>query len=130
MIEDESVEDWDDFDGLRSTVRDELENIGQECQESLDNMPESLQYAPTGELLQERIDVCDIAASDIECIEEFDFEDEEFDEDDYDEDDEGQMEADRAAHEANEEGRKTDEFNDWKETAISELIDAVSNCEV
>ena len=28
--------------------------IREQCQESLDNMPESLQYSPTGELLQER----------------------------------------------------------------------------
>ena len=35
-------------------------------EDSLDNMPESLQYAPTGELLQERIDACDNAMNEVD----------------------------------------------------------------
>ncbi len=52
------------------SLRDEVETIQSDCQESLDNMPESLQYSPTGELLQERIDACDQAIGELENIEE------------------------------------------------------------
>lgn len=61
--------DSDSLDSYCSDIRDEIENIQSECQESLDNMPEQLQYAPTGELLQERIDACETAMSDLDYIE-------------------------------------------------------------
>jgi len=61
-------------DGAVENMRDELygsvEEIQSECQESLDNMPESLQYSPTGELLQERIDACDNAMNELDSIQE------------------------------------------------------------
>lgn len=47
-------------------ITEGITEIRDQCQESLDNMPESLQYSPTGELLQERIDACDSAES--ECM--------------------------------------------------------------
>lgn len=49
-------------------VRNELEQILDEVQTSFDNMPEQLQGAPTGELLQERIDQVSEAISNIESI--------------------------------------------------------------
>lgn len=55
---------------LIDEVRDSITTIQDECQSSLENMPESLQYSPTGELLQERIDACDAATGDIDYIEE------------------------------------------------------------
>ncbi len=41
-------------------------NLGAECQESLDNMPENLQETDTGQLLTERIEACEAAAEEIE----------------------------------------------------------------
>jgi hypothetical protein len=58
----------DDIDSIiRDTVSD-LENLKDECENSLSNMPESLQSSPTGELLQERIDALDNAISELESI--------------------------------------------------------------
>ena len=45
-----------------------FQEILDECQERLDNMPESLQYSPTGELLQERIDNLESVIGDLEAI--------------------------------------------------------------
>ena len=58
-----------ELEELKDDVRSQLEDTQSECQDNLDNMPESLQYAPTGELLHERIDALDSAMSDIEAIE-------------------------------------------------------------
>lgn len=68
----EFVNTWADeadlHDGLPEELASELEGIRDEVQERLDNMPEQLQYSPTGELLQERIDALESAQSDLECI--------------------------------------------------------------
>ena len=67
----EMVEDWDDPDDIHSLCQDveaQLEERRDECQESLENMPESLQYAPTGEMLQERIDACDAAIMEVQSL--------------------------------------------------------------
>jgi hypothetical protein len=37
-------------------IKSGFEDLGQETQDSLDNMPEGLQQGATGEMLQERID--------------------------------------------------------------------------
>jgi hypothetical protein len=62
---------------LDETLSDALQDIasrirelGEECQSSLDNMPEGLQQGATGEMLQERIDNCESWASDIENLDE------------------------------------------------------------
>jgi|TARA_Y100000296_G_scaffold78601_1_gene101569 hypothetical protein len=52
------------IDGLK----DQLAELGETAQESLDNMPEALQEAPTGELLQSRIDGCENAVNELDCI--------------------------------------------------------------
>ena len=64
-------------DGRDSIVSD-LQSIRDDLQDRLDNMPESLQYAETGQILQDRIDSLDSAISDLESI---DFEDSDYDED-------------------------------------------------
>ena len=78
-----TVEDYKD---AVQAYADAVEEQGQLCQEKLDNMPESLQYAPTGELLQERIDACESAYDEITS-----FMDDEPDvsEEDFDPDSEG-----------------------------------------
>ncbi len=60
---DQLSEEW--RDGLVEDIR----NIGEQCQESLDNMPDSLQYSPTGEMLQERIDAMETWAEEVENVE-------------------------------------------------------------
>ena len=65
----EPPENEDDFEMLRDEATSQMQEIADTCQESRDNMPESLQDAPTGELLQERIDACENAISEMENVE-------------------------------------------------------------
>lgn len=68
-LEDDVIGNATADDGLESTRDDivsALEEIRDQCQESLDNMPEGLQQGSTGELLQERIDAMDSAISEFE----------------------------------------------------------------
>jgi hypothetical protein len=44
-----------------------LETMRDDCQGSLDNMPEGLQQGDTGQRLQDRIDSCDSWISEMEC---------------------------------------------------------------
>ena len=67
---------WDIEDNLQIDSQEdledlinELENLQEELEERLENMPEQLQYAPNGELLQERIDDIESAISELENIE-------------------------------------------------------------
>jgi len=62
--------DESDYQNYIDEIASDIAEIGDQCQESLDNMPEALQYAPTGELLQERIDACYEAQNEIECLQE------------------------------------------------------------
>ena len=131
-IEDTTVTDQDQLEELKEQVRDELESIQSECQDSLDNMPDSLQYSPTGELLQERIDACDSAISDLDMIDDFEFEENDFD-DEYDEDDfedDKEREEKRDEHERDEDSRREQELIEYCESSVSEMIEYVGNCEV
>lgn len=74
----ESIEDFEttDLDELVSFVDDiksSLEELRDETDDKFNNMPESLQWGPTGELLQERVDSLDSTISEFEDID-FDFE--------------------------------------------------------
>jgi len=155
QIEDSNPEDNDEFVGLRDEILGGIEELGNDCQDGLSNMPESLQYSPTGELLQERIDACENAQSEIECIEEFDEEEpseDDFDQEcpdcdgtgdnpDYDEDDEDDEEECSTCSGTGEGVIKIEEFNvaqnEWQENlntfienAKEEMSSAVSECEV
>lgn len=140
-IEDASVDCFDDFETLKDDITSQVDELRDETQSSLDNMPESLTYSPTGELLQERIDALEGIESEIDCIEEYEFDEDEFDEDeprpeDYPvedgyEDDEQyksdfkEYEERKADHEANEEQREADELVEWLSEAKSSLSEAV-----
>jgi len=70
-IEDLSKTVFESSESLEDTLnefKERIEEIRDECQEKLDNMPEQLQYAPSGELLQERIDALDEAHSELDNI--------------------------------------------------------------
>lgn len=58
----ESLED--EIEGIVSEIRE----LGEEQEEKLSNMPEQLQYAPSGETLQSRIDGCEEWANELENI--------------------------------------------------------------
>ena len=61
-------EDYGCDENTAQSIADELSNIFDETQNSLDNMPEGLQEGDTGQLLQERIDNLESAISDLEAI--------------------------------------------------------------
>lgn len=96
-------------DSLQSTIPDvisALEELRDETQGSLDNMPDSLQQGPTGELLQERIDGLESAISTLKDIDLSDFDREEFDREDVEnerEDDESEEDYEARMREAEEE---------------------------
>lgn len=56
-----------DEDGIEN-IKSELECLLDDVQERYDNIPEQLQYAPTGELLQERIENIQCAIGELENI--------------------------------------------------------------
>lgn len=61
-----------DGDGIR-VCADELETLASETREKYENMPEGLQQGDTGQLLEERADNCDAAATAItEACDEYD----------------------------------------------------------
>lgn len=114
----ESVSDWfaenhetTEVDDFRNEIVAVVEDAADECQESLDNMPESLQQGPTGELLQERIEVCEAAASDLGGID-CDFETSIDEEDDPDEEE------------------SADELEDWMMEKEGEITEFIDSCEV
>lgn len=97
-----------DIDNLDSVISD-IENLKDETQDKLDNMPEQLQYSNSGEILQERIDNMDSIISDLETLR-----------DEYEEIQNREMEEDD----------DEDEFNDEKENDLedkkSEIEDKIS----
>lgn len=142
----------DEFESLRDQTSESLREFGQECQDSLDNMPDSLQYSPTGELLQERVDACESAADEVDNLQEFD--EEEPQESEYQDecpecDGEGTIPVDdeepngdteecdscNGTGEVYDENAHSEEQSSWEEreyehysTAKDELSEAVSNC--
>lgn len=72
-IEDFETTDLDELVSFVDTVKSSLEELRDETDEKFNNMPESLQGGPTGELLQERVDSLDSTISEFEDID-FDFE--------------------------------------------------------
>ncbi len=70
-IEGFKQEDFASFEDLKTRIEELSETIrelGEEQQESLDNMPHQLQDAPIGEMLQERISACDCFADELDDL--------------------------------------------------------------
>ena len=61
-------EDYGCDEDTAQSIADELDSIKDQCEGSLENMPEGLQEGDTGQLLQERIDNLDEAISELEAI--------------------------------------------------------------
>lgn len=76
--------DIDDLEAWAESACDTLQDMRDECEERLDDMPEQLRDTSTsGELLQERIDQCDGAIGELQAIS-FEFDEEEgMDEDEW-----------------------------------------------
>ena len=151
-IEETDVDDQDSFDGLKDDIGSELEMLRDECQEKLDNMAQyNLEYSPTGEMLQERIDACENAQMEFDSIEEWNEDDpleHEFEEacpecDGSGEDQSEDAEDDDICQECDGSGEYFNENeyqaavsdfeerqHEWAQNAKSELIDAVSSAEV
>ena len=51
-----------------SDVKSAVEEAGEECENKLSNMPDSLQQGPSGETLQERIDACATLVQELEQV--------------------------------------------------------------
>lgn len=57
-----------DFETEIQEIVSELENLRDECQEKLDNMPEQLQSCGSGEILQNRVDSLEEMISELESV--------------------------------------------------------------
>lgn len=57
------------LEGERDSIADDIEALGEEQEEKLQNMPEGLQQGSTGEMLQSRKDGCDQWAQDLRNVE-------------------------------------------------------------
>lgn len=55
-------------EGCVEEIRDAVQAIYDEEDEKYGNLPENLQYAPVGELIQARMDACDAAMSELDSI--------------------------------------------------------------
>lgn len=122
-VEDAPVLEAADIESLRDSIQSQVEDLSQESQDSLDNMPDQLQYSPTGELLQERVDACDYAVSDLENIEvEFEFDEDEPAPEDF----EDEVEFNDEQNEWEE--RKDDALESWLEERKQEIFDSLDQC--
>lgn len=61
----EALAACEDSDAMRS-VAEEVRDLGAECQEKFENMPEGLQQGDTGQMLEERASNCESWADEIE----------------------------------------------------------------
>lgn len=56
----------EDVQSVVESIASDIRDLAQEQEDKLSNMPDQLQYAPSGELLQERADTCNQVADDLE----------------------------------------------------------------
>lgn len=112
------VEDWEEDFGVTSTTVEEvlavLEEMRDTCQENLDNIPEQLQEAEAGALLQERIDELESAIYELESKEWSEFLSDAYDELD---------EEVQAIIDAEQEKRNGADFEDWYEEFCENAAD-------
>lgn len=116
-----------DFESSKEEILTWVEELRDEQEEKLNNMPDQLQYAPTGELLQERYDSLDSAYTEIDIIEteinEEEFEPDEDWDDFYDPDSDISEEDQKEQYE--EEVREARET--WLEERKQEILDEFQN---
>lgn len=103
---------------VRDEIAQEIREMGEECEEKIQNMPESLQYSPSGEMLQERADACgqwadELEAVDIPLIE--DLEEPEMPDEDASQEDQDQYDEDQQRYEE-------------QEDAVQSALEELQNC--
>lgn len=79
QIEDFSADSVEELSDFAESIKTELEDLRDTTQESYYNIPENLQYSPTADLLQERVDSLESGISEIDSID-FDYEEKNEDE--------------------------------------------------
>lgn len=67
-IEDFDETDFQELEAFRDEIKSEAESLREEQQDKLANMPDHLQYAPTGEIIQERIDALEAFESELDSL--------------------------------------------------------------
>lgn len=112
QIADHPANEPADLEMLRDEIAPDIGTAGEECQESLDNMPEGLQEGDTGQMLQERIESCENAQSELESID-LDFTSEHTPED----------------KEITQEDRDQ-ELQDWLDEKKDEMTELIDACEI
>lgn len=119
------IKTLEDAQSERDAIVDELRDLASEQEDKLSNMPDSLQYAPTGEMLQNRADECNSFADELEGI---DLEIEE-EEPEVVEREEGESDEDyqKRVEEAQEKSRE--EYEERIDGVISELQNCSYNGE-
>ena len=103
---------------VKDELYSEIESQRDELQDRLDNMPEQLQYAPTGEMLQERIDSLENALDELDGLEYPDEEDYKLD--DYEREDLSEEEI---------EEQENEKFQEALDDYESDIESIVSNIE-
>ena len=126
-------ENYDVSEETPTDIAEALQEILDECQGRLDNMPESLQDSPTGELLRERVDnlqsvIDDLEAIDIEDLKSQSVESVMSELDDYDA--EKTYDYDEERDNGQENGIADDLTNDLNERISGEIEDVLSSVEV
>jgi hypothetical protein len=64
----DATADFDSIEDIKQDAANRIREIGEECREKFDNMPEGLQQGSSGELLEQRAESCESAADEIECL--------------------------------------------------------------
>lgn len=112
MIDDYPLNEAGDLEMLRDDVDTQLDEIKSTVEDSLSNMPEGLQQGETGSMMQERIDACDSAQSDVQSLD-TEFTSELVDSDDPPTEDE-----------------LAEELQTWLDDKRNELSEALGNCSI
>lgn len=126
-------EDYEVNEDTASDISSSLQEIEDDLQERLDNMPEGLQEGDAGQLLQERIDALEDAISELDCIDIDDIKSDVFDEYFTDMDDHSFESFDDAIEFLENQNdpkssSKVDELNNLLEEKIVEAIDEALSC--
>lgn len=114
-------------EGCLDDIINEIDSIIDTCQERLDNMPEQLQEAPSGQILQEYIFNCENWKNDLEAI---DFEDlnQDFNNDAENEIDENEYMEEGEVDEDAYQGAIIDRAEELEEEARQSILDEIQGC--
>jgi hypothetical protein len=117
-----------EFEEFKQTLMDDIQTLRDETEEKLNNMPDQLQQADTGQLLQDRIDALDQWIGDIDNVEteidEDEFEASEEFEDFFDPDSEESRESQKERYDE----QVREEKEQWIDSKKQEIVEEFQNC--